>query len=443
MDSSQQYSLRHATLITPSEIKPCTDLMVRDGQIAGLLEAPPTQSSQVQSVEYIDLRGYLIFPALINAHDHLNGTWWPRVGSSRPYTNVYQWLDELHTSSVRSDRQRNSVDDIYLLGVYRNLISGVATIADHFWRINGPEFYTRFPIDVLYRYGRTWTPREPTAWGDDITTEYSRAVRANQPYVIHLAEGLDAETAEEMDVLYAAKALGRNTMIVHGIGLRPGDIKAVSAAGASVCWCPASNLYLYGQTADVRTLSEAGVNVTLGTDSTLSGSLDLLDELRTAKRVLVRSENASPLAGLSIEQWLVESVTTRAAHALLRQHRSGRIAAGYDADLLVLADTGKDPYEALIQARPTDIALLLKAGVPVYGDQVFHRLFERHTPQFAAMTLCRSAETDTAHNTTPKLVAGDPQSLLDRMSATIGQPVHFPFLPLAPADKESCECPES
>jgi hypothetical protein len=232
-------------------------------------------------------------------------------------------------------------------------------------------------------------------------------------------------------------------MIVHGIGLRPEDVEALSAAGASVCWCPASNLYLYGQTADIRALSEAGVNVTLGTDSSLSGSLDLLEELRTALKVLVHSEKEPTLAGMPFEHWLVEAVTTRAAHALLRQHHSGRIAPGYDADLLVLPDIGMDPYRTLIEARPADISLLLKSGIPVYGSQVFRPLFERYAPQFVTIELCQSTVEEKCHDTVPKLVAGDPQALLDRMSAAVGRPIRFPFLPLAPDDKEPGVCLES
>jgi cytosine/adenosine deaminase-related metal-dependent hydrolase len=381
-----------------------------------------------------------VFPGLINAHDHLNGTWWPRVGPNRPYTNVYQWLDDLHSSPERYDRQRNSVDDVYELGMYRNLLSGVTTVADHLWRINGAEFYTRFPIDVLFEYGRTWTPREPTAWGDDIPTEYSRAVRTETPYIIHLAEGVDSETAREMDVLLRANALGRNTLIVHGVSLQPDDMRAMATARASICWCPTSNLYLYEHTADIPALVQAGVNVTLGTDSSLSGGIDLFDELRTARRVLHNQLFEPPVGGAlaggesagnpSVAQWLVESVTVRAAYALLREDRCGRIAPGYAADLLVLPNRGQDPYSSLIEAQVSDIALLCRSGRPVYGDSIYRPLFERLSPHFSPTLISEISRESKESRTRAKLVAGDPTDLLDRLSQAAGRAVAFPFLPI-------------
>ena len=422
MDTQKAYTLTGATLVTPTEVLHNTDVTLSGGRIACLEQEPGTPA--------IDLGDYIVFPGLINAHDHLNGTWWPRVAPGRPYTNVYQWLDDLHTSSVRYDRQRNSVEDIYEFGMYRNLISGVTTVADHFLRIDGPEFYTRFPIDVLYEYGRTWTPREPTGWGDDIPTEYNLAVRTGQPYIIHLAEGVDAETAREMDVLLEADALGRNTLIVHGISLRPEDMRAMAQVGASLCWCPVSNLYLYEQTANIPALLDAGVNVTLGTDSSLSGGLNLLDELRAAWC-------AANIAPDRLARWLVECVTTHAAYALLRENRSGRIAPGYDADLIVLPNTGHDPYTTLIQAHMDDIALLTRAGIPVYGDPCFRPLFERVTPQFTSALVKSSGpgrlehiSSDARVDTREKLFAGDPLGLLDRLSQAVGRPLDFPFLPL-------------
>jgi cytosine/adenosine deaminase-related metal-dependent hydrolase len=439
MDSKSQYGLVGATVVTPTDVLHDVDLTICGGRIVRL--------KRPQDSYLVDLSGYVVFPGLINAHDHLNGTWWPRVGPHRPYTNVYQWLDDLHSSPERYDRQRNSVDDIYELGMYRNLLSGVTTVADHLWRINGAEFYTRFPIDILFEYGRTWTPREPTAWGDDIPTEYSRAVRTGTPYIIHLAEGVDPETAREMDVLLQASALGRNTLIVHGVSLQPDDMHAMASVGASVCWCPTSNLFLYEHTADISALVQAGVNVTLGTDSSLSGGIDLLDELRTARRVLYDQffeppagrtpAGGTPAGSPSIAQWLVESVTIRAAYALLREDRCGRIAPGYRADLLVLPDSGQDPYSSLIETQVSDIALLCRGGRPIYGDPVFRPLFERLAPHFGPTLISETTCASVEPRTRAKLVAGDPANLLDRLSKGAGRAVEFPFLPIRATPQHS------
>ena len=404
----QPYSLRGMTLVTPDEVLVNASLTVHNGRIAELGGSTAGQT--------LDLRGQLVFPGLINTHDHLFGTWWPRVGPGRPYANVYDWLAEYEGSPVLYDRGQNSAEDMYEFGMYRNLVSGVTTVADHFKRIAGPEFYTRHPIHVLYAYGRTWLPRHPrrTGWGDDIPVEYSLAARTGQPYIIHLAEGVDEETAQEMDLLLEANALGRQTMIVHGISLRPDDMRRMAEAGASVCWCPGSNLYLYGQTANIPALLRAGVNVTLGTDSTLTGGLNVLDEVRAARRAFRDMVGQDPSS-----RWLVELMTTHASYALLLQDRRGRIAPGYEADLLVLPDGQPDPYSTLVEANVGDIALLICAGVPVYGDPDYYPLFEQSGAGFSPVFV----------DGREKLVAGDLLALLGRLSEAVGWTIEFPFLP--------------
>ncbi|MBN1640489.1 MAG: amidohydrolase family protein [Anaerolineae bacterium] len=408
------YSLSDATLVTPDQVHRHTTLTISGGRIDSLAGA--------SAPEEVDLGDHVVYPGLINAHDHLYGTWWPRVAPGRPYANVYEWLAEYERSPVLAERNQNPVQDVYALGVYRNLIAGTTTIADHFRRIDGAAFYARFPVRVLHEYGRTWTPRARTAWGDDISTEYGRAVRLRQPYIIHLAEGVDGQVADEMDVLTTHNAVGRNTLIVHGIALRPADIALLAREGASVCWCPTSNVYLYERTADLPALLSAGVNVALGTDSAMTGALNLLEEMRAARRAYAAQ------AGHDLDpRRLVEMVTTAAARALLLDGRRGRIAPGYDADLIALPDDGRDPYVALRDAQPADIALVLCRGVPVYGDPAFGALFERHGTPFSQVLVSGRR----------KLIAGDLPALLRTISARTGIEIAFPFLPCSAPDRST------
>src|SRR5207244_11323106 len=102
--------------------------------------------------------------------------------------------------------------------------------------------------------------------------------------------------------------------------------RRVARAGAGVVWCPASNLYLFDQTIDFarRVGAWSTPRMAIGTDSRLTGSIDLLDELRAAR-------DASPVPS----QELLAMVTTNAAD-LLGQRRAGRIAAGGPADFIVV-----------------------------------------------------------------------------------------------------------
>jgi hypothetical protein len=125
----------------------------------------------------------------------------------------------------------------------------------------------------------------------------------------------------------------------------------------------------------------------------------------------------------------------------LREERCGRIAPGYRADLLVLPDRGLDPYATLIEAQMSDIALLCRAGVPVYGDLCFESLFEQYTPNYSRVRMCDPASNPSVQPQI-KLAAGDPVALLQRLSETVGRPLDLPFLPLI-TNEEQTQCPVS
>jgi cytosine/adenosine deaminase-related metal-dependent hydrolase len=376
------FSWHSVTLITPDKVIPNAGLSVSKGRITAL-DASRYEAS-------LDLRDYLAYPGLLNAHDHLLGTWWPRVAPNRPYSNVYEWLADYEQSPVVAERGRNATRDVYALGAYRNMIAGTTTVADHYKRLGQPDFYAQYFIHVLHEYGRTWTTRETTAWGDDIQIEYRSALRLGQPYIVHIAEGRDEQVAEELDVLRERGAIGRNTLLIHGIALRPQDMALIAAQGSSVCWCPASNLFLYGRTADIGSLLRAGANIALGTDSAMTGSCNLLAELRAARDAYRAQTATNPSP-----RWLIETVTTRAAYALVLGARRGRIAVGYEADLVVVPDRGGEPYTTLIESRPSGIALVVRGGVPVYGDQVFYDLFAQLTPTFTPISVTVSPSIAT------------------------------------------------
>src|SRR2546423_11642306 len=149
--------------------------------------------------------------------------------------------------------------------------------------------------------------------------------------MLHLAEGVDAEAGGELSRLEALGCLEPNTVIVHGVAIDGNGWRRVARAGAGLVWCPASNTFLFGCTARVRDLLDANghaPHVALGTESRITGSPDLLDELRAARQ-------AAPVSPAE----LLAMVTKHAA-ALLRQPPAGEIAIGRPADLLVVGGGG-------------------------------------------------------------------------------------------------------
>jgi len=149
--------------------------------------------------------------------------------------------------------------------------------------------------------------------------------------------------------------LKSNTVLVHGLALGADDTRRVIAAGAAVIWCPSSNVFLYGNTLQPRTLFNA-VRLALGTDSRVSGSPDLLEELRVAAA-------RSDLAPVELFRLITE-----AASAVLKSPDVGGLANGQRADLLIVRDTGVPPHETLLQLRRSDIRAVVRGGIPAIAD---------------------------------------------------------------------------
>jgi cytosine/adenosine deaminase-related metal-dependent hydrolase len=193
---------------------------------------------------------------------------------------------------------------------------------------------------------------------------------------LHLAEGVDTDAREELPRLDAAGALAENTVLVHGVAIDREGWRLVAQRSASAVWCPASNLALFGTTMEVRhALRALPGRVALGTDSRLSGSRDLLDELQVA----TREGRLTPDERLAL--------VTSAPAAVLRCAHLGRLAPGAFADLIVLPARGGSAGEALSACRRHDLQLVVLDGRPRLGGRQWAEVFRARGVASAAMRL--------------------------------------------------------
>ena len=341
----------------------------------------------------IDAAGAVVLPGLINAHDHLELNHYGQLKGRERYANATEWIDDLRPRlaedpAIRRGRAHPLGERLFI-GALKNLLAGVTMVAHHnpFYA----ELRRTMPIRIVRRYGWAHSfqlERQPAGArgepGGDIAARW-RATPADVPFMVHLAEGVDAAAGDELARFEALGCLQANTVLVHGVGIDGGGWQRVARAGAGMVWCPASNVFLFGRTAEVRELLDRngdGPRIALGTDSRITGSRDMLAELRVARAT----------AAVTPEE-LFAMVTGNAA-SLLRQPRAGRIAVGVPTDLIVLGGNGhqavegdavrsRPPLETLLAAERRDVRLVVVDGRPLVGDADMLPVFEarRVTPR--------------------------------------------------------------
>ena len=372
---------RHASLCDAATVTPeavtRTPLPIGAGRIDTAMRA---------SAYRVELRDHLIFPGLINAHDHLQVNAVPPLPAHAPFPNSYAWIGAFQAHFQHPDviaalqlpkalRMRH--------GALKNLLAGTTCVAHHDpWHpaLDADDF----PVALLHDYGWSYALGWP-GYGPPVQASFA-ATPSDRPWLIHLAEGTDGVAHAELAQLDQYGCLAGNSVLIHGVGTSSQDVERIIARGAAVVWCPRSNLNLLGRTLDPRRLCAAG-RLALGSDSRLSGARDLLDEL------------AGVVDGYGLDAaQLLALVTTQAAR-ILRMPERGHLQPGAIADLVIVEDHGGDPVRNLAGIERSRIRAVVRDGVPRIAD-----------PDFAEWFAVAGVETE------PVMLDGKPK-LLDRTLA--------------------------
>ena len=333
------------------------------------IDEPPRSGDEV-----VDLDGRFMLPGLINAHDHLELNHYGVLKRRDRYGNAREWIDDLRpvirdSAEVREKSRINLADRLFIGGL-KNLLAGVTTVAHHnpLYR----AFGLHYPVHLVERFGWAHSigmEQGPVgAHGEPggVVADAAASTAPDRPFIVHAAEGVDACAAAEVPALDASGVLRRNTVLVHGLAMSAEQWHALFARGVSLVWCPASNLFLFGRTLCmpcVLDTPQAAGRVCLGSDSRVTGSNDLLDELRVA-------------AGADVApDVLLRMVTTWAAQ-LLRLEDAGGLRVGAAADLLVIPALADSPAEALLRCRRSEVSLVVRKGTPLVGEPALARAFE-------------------------------------------------------------------
>jgi len=129
--------------------------------------------------------------------------------------------------------------------------------------------------------------------------------------------------------------IGPHFTVAHGVWLDNDDMARLGDRGASIAHNPGSNMRLGAGLADARAMLDARVNLGIGTDgANCSDNQNMYEAMRLASFV-------SKVQGPEWRRWMTTrevalAATEGSARALGFGDRIGRIARGYQADLVLL-----------------------------------------------------------------------------------------------------------
>ena len=168
------------------------------------------------------------------------------------------------------------------------------------------------------------------------------------------------------------------TTCAHGVWLTESDMDILAEHKATVSHNPCSNLKLGSGIARVKTMTERGVNVALGTDGAASNnSLDFFREMYVAS-LIAKGSAQDPTVGKARD--ILKIATENGAFAQ-RRLDCGKLDVGYRADLVLLSleDVNTTPtydpiYTVLYAAKAANVKMTVVDGRILYENGAYTTL---------------------------------------------------------------------
>ena len=205
----------------------------------------------------------------------------------------------------------------------------------------------RLAYAITPRFAITCTQQQLQAAGELVARHpdvYVHSHIAEHPDEIAATMALFPEAADYTDVYARHGLLTDHAVFAHGIHLSDTEMQRFASAGASIAFCPSSNLFLGSGLLELERLQSFGVGMGVGSDVGGGTSFSLLSTLGDGYKVSqLNNHSWHPLQAFY-------AITTGGAEVLHLQDRIGRIEAGYEADIVVLAPAPGSMLEQRVEA---------------------------------------------------------------------------------------------
>ena len=304
------------------------DILIDDNKIAKI-----SDKINIHPDETIDCTDKAILPSFCNTHTHASMVFLRGIGEDK---NLFDWLNQ----EIFPREAKLKPEHIYPLSRYAVLEmikTGTTCFVDMYFHISGT-------IKAIQDMGmRAAVPYLGMDFFDDKNTENSirqavqyleeplkdtkikkvlschsiytcsqkliqafsdLAKKYNTYLQIHVSE-----TQKEVDdcvqkfgcrpaeLLYKWEVMGPNTLFAHAVHLNDNEIQLVKKTGTTLAHCPTSNLKLGSGQMPLQKYLDAGLKLTVGTDSVASNnSLSMISEMKLAA-LSAKNQADSVLAG--------------------------------------------------------------------------------------------------------------------------------------------------
>jgi large repetitive protein len=358
--------------------------VVYDGNLITYVGCDPSGAPGFATATRINCGDNVISPGIINAHDHItydNRAPLPSTVAHDPrrYGHRNDWRDAWPTPPNQYGNTSSNTDGVRWNEI-RQVFSGTTSVtgsghADGMIRnlddVAAPEFALGFEslqYEVfILNDNSSFEHTIPANCGWDF--EYNeREVKVMDALVSHASEGIDARSRAEFQCQRSSFGGGQdfvepNTAHVHVVAANATDYYDMATDSSVLVWSPRSNISLFGNTSQAQVMARLGGTVAVGTDWTYTGSATMLREL-----ACVDEYNQSYLDDAFTDEDIWKMATINGAIAARSDELIGSLAVGKLADIAVFHATAGETYRAVIAAGDADVALVVRDGDTLYGE---------------------------------------------------------------------------